>query len=97
MECLICCKKGGKKTFVKNPSLSSIPKLTERVNDRVSYKDSAVRNLAERLTNVTPEELYDKNIVYHRDCYSEIANVEKLERVKKLYSDSVEYGDSIRC
>ena len=75
---------------VKTPSFSSITKLIERVNDWASYKDSAVTNLAERLTNVTSEKLFEKNIVYHRDCYSEIANVEKLERVKKRYSDSVE-------
>ena len=50
--------------------------------------------MADRLTNVTPEELFEKNIVYHRGCYSEIANVEKLERAKRRYSDSVEYGDS---
>ena len=46
MECLICCKKVGKKAFVKTPPLSSITKLIERVNDRASYKDSAVTNLA---------------------------------------------------
>ena len=50
--------------------------------------------MADRLTNVTPEELFEKNIVYHRGCYSETANVEKLERAKRHYSDSVEYGDS---
>ena len=50
--------------------------------------------MADRLTNVTPEELFEKNIVYHRGCYSETANVEKLERAKRRYSDSVEYGDS---
>ena len=94
MECLICRKKGGKKAFVKTPSLSSITKLIERVNHRASHKDSAVTNLAERLSNVTPEELFEKNIVYHRDYYSEIANVEKPEGAKKRYSDSVEYGDS---
>ena len=64
MECLICCKKG----FVKTPLLSLITKLIERVNDRASYKDSAVTNLAERLTNVIPKELFEKNIVYHKDC-----------------------------
>ena len=50
--------------------------------------------MADRLTNVTPEELFEKNIVYHRGCYSETANVEKLGRAKRRYSDSVEYGDS---
>ena len=49
MECLICRKKGDKKAFVKTPSLASSTKLIERVNDRASYKDSAVTNLAERL------------------------------------------------
>ena len=49
MECLICRKKGGKKAFVKTPSLASSTKLIERVNDRASHKDSAVTNLAERL------------------------------------------------
>ena len=77
MEYLICHKKGGKKAFVETPSLSSVTKLIERVNDRASHKDSAVTNLAERLTNVTPEELFEKNIVYHRDYYTEIANVEE--------------------
>ena len=91
---MICRKKVGKKAFVKTPSLSSISKLMERVNDRASYKDSAVTNLAERLTNVTAEKLFEKNIVYHKDYYSEIANVEKFERDKKCYSDSIEYGDS---
>ena len=80
LECLICRKKGCKKPFVKTPSISSITKLIERENDTASYKDSAVTKLAERLTN---EELFEKNIVYHRNCYSEIANVEKLERAKK--------------
>ena len=82
MEYLICRKKGAKRDFVKTPSLSSITKLIERVNDRASYEDSTVRNLAERLSNATHKELFEKNIVYHRDCYSEIANVEKLERAK---------------
>ena len=50
--------------------------------------------MAGRLTNVTPEEMSEKNIVYHRDCYSEIANVEKHERAIKGYLDLVEYGDS---
>ena len=68
MECLICRKKGGKKAFIKITSLSSITKLIERINDRASYKDSVVTNLAERLTNVIPKELFEKNIVYHRDC-----------------------------
>ena len=49
MECLICCKKGGKKAFVKTASLASSTKLIERVNDRASHKDSAVTSLAERL------------------------------------------------
>ena len=39
--------------------------------------------MSERLTNVTPEEQFEKNIVYHRDCYSETTNLEKLERAKK--------------
>ena len=38
MEGLIFLKKGGKKAFVKTPSLSSITKLIERVNDIASYK-----------------------------------------------------------
>ena len=51
--------------------------------------------MSERLTNVTPEELFEKNIVYHRDCYSETTNLEKLEReLRKRYSGSVEYGNS---
>ena len=50
--------------------------------------------MAERLTDVTLEELFEKNVVYHRDCCSEVANVEKLDRAKKRYSDLVEYGDS---
>ena len=82
------------KAIVKTPSLLSITKLIERVNDRAPYKDSTVTNLTDRLTNVTLEELFEKSIVHHRDCYSEIANVEKFERAKQRYSDSVEYGDS---
>ena len=82
------------KNYRQNPFTLIITKFIERVNDRASYKDSTVTNLTDRLTNVTLEELFEKSIVHHRDCYSEIANVEKFERAKQRYSDSVEYGDS---
>ena len=50
--------------------------------------------MTDRLANVTLEELFEKSILHHRDCYSEIGNMEKFERTKQRYSDSVEYGDS---
>ena len=94
MECVVCLEKSGKKPFVHNPSLESLEKLLTRVHERAYYKDSIVLNFAGRVQGITAADLFAKKSGYHKSCYAEFANVGKLERAKKRYSDSIECGES---
>ena len=50
----------------------------------------------ERTKSVTARELFDQHAQYHSSCYKSITNIEKVQRAKKRYSDSIEIrGPSI--
>ena len=52
-------------------------------------------SFVERTTDKTAKELYESKVCYHESCYSNLANVGKLERAKKRYADSINSGESL--
>ena len=45
-----------------------------------------------RTKSITARESFDQRAQYHSSCYKSIANIEKVQRAKKRYSDSIEIG-----
>ena len=86
MECIICLKKGDKKSFVQEPSLVVLANLLERTREGAQFKDCSVLYFAERLESTTAEELFDRKVNYH--C-SSFANVNKLDRASKRFPESI--------
>ena len=87
--CVICLNNKNTKDnkFVLNPSLDAFEKLLVRARERHNYKDSKVKE------GVTARELFDQHAQYPGSCYKSIPNIEKVQRAKKRYSDSVETGE----
>ena len=97
MECCIICGKAKGKTanekLVSEPSIESVEKLLSRARERDDFKDHTVADFVQRTQNVTAQGLIDKHCQYHRTCYQNFTNVEKLNRARKRFSTSVETGD----
>ena len=56
MEYIICLENDKKKDFVRTPSLSTLRKLLERAQERITYKDSSVISFAECMKERTASE-----------------------------------------
>ena len=92
--CIICLSNKNTKdnTFVLNPSLDAFEKLLVRAGEWHNYKDSELTEFNARTKSITARESFDQRAQYHSSCYKSIANIEKVQRAKKRYSDSIEIG-----
>ena len=84
MDCIICLENETKKKFVLSPSFEALEKLLNISRKRASYKDNIVTSFVERITDKTAKELSEFKVCYHESCYSNLANVGKLERAIML-------------
>ena len=94
MECIICLEKGDKKSFVQKPSLVALANLLERTRERAQFKGCSVLDFLERLESTIAEELFERKVNYHDKCYSFFANVNKLDRARKRFAESINIGES---
>ena len=87
--CVICLNNKNNKDnkFVLNPSLDAFEKLLVRAKERHNYKDSKVTE------GVTVTKLFNQHAQYSGSCHKSITNIEKVQRAKKGYSDSIETGE----
>ena len=83
MDCIICLENNTKKKFVLSPSFEALEKLLKRSRERASYKDNIVTSFVERTTDKTAKELFESKVCCHEICYSNLANVGKLERAQE--------------
>ena len=51
-------------------------------------------DFVERLESTTAEELFERKVNYHDKCYSSFANVNKLDRARKRFAESINIGVS---
>ena len=91
--CLLCENELGKEPFVENPTEEAINNLLFRARERHKFRDNAVENFVSQTADKTAVDLINLKVRYHRKCYSDYANISKLERAKKRYNDAVEAGD----
>ena len=91
--CLLCENELGKGSFVENPTEEAINNLLFRARERHKFRDNAVENFVSQTADKTAVDLINLKVRYHRKCYSDYANISKLERAKKRYNDAVEAGD----
>ena len=84
---MYCLEKDNKKKcLVETPSL--------RTRKRALCKYSNVLDFVERLKNTTAEELYEKKVAYDEQCYSSFANINKVDRARNRFAESVNNGKS---
>ena len=51
-------------------------------------------DFVERLESTTAEELFERKVNYHDKCYSSFASVNKLDRARKRFAESINIGES---
>ena len=51
-------------------------------------------DFVERIESTTAEELFERKVNYHDKCYSSFANVNKLDRARKRFAESINIGVS---
>ena len=69
-------------------------RLLEISSERDSYGAGAVKEFVERVKDAKINLLTQNQAFYHRECYADYANKEKLDRAKKRYQDATEFGSS---
>ena len=57
------------------------------------WKASNISDFAERLKNTTVEELLVKKVVYQEKRYSSFSNINKLDRARKQFAESINIGE----
>ena len=78
--CLLCENELGKEPFVENPTEEAINNLLFRARERHKFRDNAVENFVSQTADKTAVDLINLKVRYHRKCYSDYANISKLER-----------------
>ena len=91
--CLLCENELGKEHFVENPTEEAINNLLSKAREKHKFRDNAVENFVSQTADKTAVDLINLKVRYHRKCYSDHANISKLERANKRYNDAVEAGD----
>ena len=56
--------------------------------ERDSYGDSVVKQFVARVKEFDVDWLMENKAVYHKECYAEYANKEKLERTRRRYEEA---------
>ena len=93
MECIVCQDAKGKEKVVATPSEEPFRKLLECASERAKYRDGTVVELVERTKDTVPSVL-ETNSSNHKSCYAAITNISKLERARKRYRDSIDFGEA---
>ena len=79
--CLICQLISKGKPVAKKPNTASVEKLLNACNETNNHNDCSVNELAERLSPLTTEEIFQNNGTYH---YKEITNIKNYKSGKRL-------------
>jgi len=89
----ICCicKASGK--LVKHPRPESYQLFIQSVNTRSLYGDNKYISIQEELGDVTANELSQKGVTWHLECYKIAVHKIHIERLKNRYEAALEAGE----
>ena len=91
-------KKNGKKKWILNyvlfvivkaATIESIDKVLNNLKERYKFKDVSLSQLVERLGDKNSQVIVNNNGFYHRQCYQDITNKEKLKRDEKRCNKAI--------
>ena len=68
------------KTFIFNPSVSSITNLLQKITTRYENSELQFGQLYSEIENLTAQNLFEEKISYHKKCITDITNRELVER-----------------
>ena len=71
------------KIIVKAATIESIDKVLNNIKEQYKFKDVSLSQLLERLGDKNSQGIVNKNGFYHRQCYQDITNKERLKRDDK--------------
>jgi len=77
---------------VLNPRTESYQKIFDVVVERGSMHNGQYVAIQRRLKRCTKEMLVDKEVTWHRSCYSYATNQTELQRVRDRFEHSVATG-----
>ena len=92
--CIICKEYNTKKIIVDRPNNDTLQKVLDICRERHKYKDSSVQEFVQRTSGCTGTNLHDTNAFYHRECYQQFGNADKLARVKSRFEKTLKQGSS---
>ena len=87
--CFICEKNSKPKIIVKAATIESIDKVLNNIKERYKFKDVSLSQLLERLGDKNSQGIVNKNGFYHRQCYLDITNKERLKRDDKRCNKAI--------
>ena len=92
--CIICQGYNTKQIIVDRPNNDTLQKVLDICCERHKYKDSSVQEFVQRTSGCTGTNLHDTNAFYHRECYQQFGNADKLARVKSRFEKVLKQGSS---
>ena len=91
--CILCQESNTSKgAVVLNPRTESYQKILDVVAVRASVHNGQYVAIQRRLKGCTKEMLVDKEVTWHRSCYSCATNQTELQRVRDHFEHSVATG-----
>jgi len=91
--CMLCQESNTSKgAVVLNPRTESYQKILDVVAERASVHDGQYVAIQRRLKGCTKEILVDKEVTWHRSCYSHATNQTELQRARDRFEHLVATG-----
>lgn len=88
--CILCQESNTSKgAVVLNPRTESYQKILDVVAKRASIRDGQYVAIQRCLKGCTKEMLLDKEVTWHRSCYSDATNQTELQRARDCFEHSV--------
>ena len=87
----IICQKNTSETVIK-PKEESLMEVLKHMKQYSDLRDPNITSVFKRLGNLTAQNLHSKDVIYHKNCYGNVANkrnlgraIERQKRAKKNY------------
>ena len=80
--------------LVKNPKVDSIEKFMNDVKRRAGFGDPEFIPIYERLSQLNPDILKEKNIIWHRKCYANTTNSDHIRRAEERHKKALFLEDT---
>src|SRR6218665_147676 len=91
-QCILCQSHDDKEEVVRNPRIDSYQRVLDRVGDRASLGDGKYVEVQRRLQFYTNDALCTHQAIYHRSCYANATNSNRIQRSRDHYAHALATG-----